>query len=64
MNFISKTYQKTIFLNTLLHKSFSASRLTFAATVHPLKDAIRFENQNKLWTFKEIEVQKQNFSFF
>lgn len=46
-----------LFVSPLAKRAFStASPLVFASTVHPQKDAIRFENQNRLWTYKEIEV--------
>lgn len=53
MNILLK---KTFFLNPLLSKSFTTSHLSLSSSINPLKDAIRFENQNKLWTFKEMEV--------
>lgn len=60
MNFISKNTAKIISLNKLCsQKSFSTSPLLASSSVNPLKDAVRFENQNKLWTFKELEVSLQ-----
>ena len=46
----------------LTHSAFSPfatsirSLLNARLTENPQKDAIRFENQNKTWTFKELDV--------
>lgn len=54
--FLSQTYFSPFSTSV---RSLLSSRLS----ENPLKDAIRFENQNKTWTFKELETHSNAFAY-
>ncbi len=40
-------------------KFFFSTVLQTSLSKNPVRDAIRFENQNRLWTFEELEVNEK-----
>lgn len=43
--------------NEINHRFSSSSVFQKMLTKNPLRDAVRFENQNKNWTYQELEVK-------